>query len=126
MTTAYVDSSVIVAVAFGEAGQADSERHMEQFSDLRSSNLLEAEVRAAYLRTGRRYDAQILSGIRWVMPDRPLTLEISKVLEAGYVRGADLWHLATALHIAADPQVVTFITLDAQQRRVARALRFRA
>ncbi len=126
MTTAYVDSSVIVAVAFGEAGQADSERHMEQFSDLRSSNLLEAEVRAAYLRTGRRYDAQILSGIRWVIPDRPLTLEISKVLEAGYVRGADLWHLATALHIAADPQVVTFITLDAQQRRVARALRFRA
>ena len=126
MTTAYVDSSVIVAVAFGEAGQADSERHMEQFSDLRSSNLLEAEVRAAYLRTGKRYDAQILSGIRWVMPDRPLTLEISKVLEAGYVRGADLWHLATALHIAADPQVVTFITLDAQQRRVARALGFRA
>ena len=126
MTTAYVDSSVIVAVAFGEAGQADSERHMEQFSDLRSSTLLEAEVRAAYLRTGRRYDAQILSGIRWVMPDRPLTPEISKVLEAGYVRGADLWHLATALHIAADPQVVTFITLDAQQRRVARALRFRA
>ena len=125
MTTAYVDSSVIVAIAFGEHGQTDSERHLKQFDDLRSSNLLEAEVRAAFLRTKRRFDAQILSGIRWVIPDRSLTHEISRVVEEGYVKGADMWHLATALHMAANPTEVTFVTLDVQQRGVARSLGFR-
>ena len=51
-----------------------------------------------------------------------LTSEISMVVEAGYLRGADLWHLASALYLTPDPKEVTFITLDERQAEVARGL----
>ena len=43
----------------------------------------------------------------------------------GYVRGADLWHLACALYVAASPGELTFLTLDERQRTVAKALGFK-
>ena len=100
MSIAYVDSSVIVGIAFQDPGWAAAERRLADFSDLRSSNLLEAEVRAAYSRVGIEFDVRVLSGIRWVLPDRPLTPELRTALSAGYLRGADLWHVATALYLA--------------------------
>lgn len=45
------------------------------------------------------------------------------MLEIGYMRGADLWHLANALYIA-PKRDVHFLTLDLRQQSVARALRF--
>jgi hypothetical protein len=54
-----------------------------------------------------------------------LTQEISRVLVAGYLRGADVWHVACALHMSQDPGEVTFLTLDRPQRTVARRLGFR-
>ena len=74
MSGAYVDTSVVVAIAFSEA--------------------------------------------------RPLSEQIARVLEAGYVRGADCWHLATALYIAPDPGEIVFLTLDHRQRDIAKALGF--
>jgi hypothetical protein len=48
---------------------------------------------------------------------------MSTVLDAGYVRGADLWHLAVALFI--DPErEIDFLTLDERQRAVSRKLGF--
>ena len=44
MSIAYVDSSVIVGIAFQDPGWAAAERRLADFSDLRSSNLLEAEA----------------------------------------------------------------------------------
>ena len=88
MSIAYIDSSVIVGIAFQEPGWAAAERRLADFSDLRSSNLLEAEVRAAYSRVGIEFDVRVLSGIRWVLPDRPLTPELRTALSAGYLRGA--------------------------------------
>jgi hypothetical protein len=41
------------------------------------------------------------------------------------VRGADCWHLATALYLAPDPGELTFVTLDAHQQSVAKSLGFR-
>ena len=60
----------------------------------------------------------------WIIPDRPLSPEIGRVLTAGYVRGADCWHLATALYLAEDPSELVFLTLDARQKDVALALGF--
>ena len=125
MSVVFLDSSAILTIGFRQRGGAELEARLQSFSELRASNLLEAEVRSAYIRERRAYNSEILEGINWVIPDRPLTPEISKALEAGYARGADLWHLATALYMAADPTEVTFVTLDQQQRRVARGLRFR-
>lgn len=125
MATAYVDSSAIVAIAFAERGGIEVGHRLDEFTDIRSSNLLEAEVRAAYHRVGEDFDFDVLANINWIFPDRSLATEITRVLEVGYVRGADLWHLASSLYVAADTAEVTFVTLDEQQRRVARALGFR-
>ena len=46
-------------------------------------------------------------------------------LRAGYLRGADLWHVACALYVAPKPSDVFFITLDERQAEVAAALEFR-
>ncbi len=125
MTIAYADTSAIVSVAFGEPGSLAVEQRLREFSLITSSHLLEAELRAAYARNNLRFDPKLIDGILWIAPVRPLSPEISAVLEAGYLRGADLWHVAAALHYARDPREMTFVTLDARQRAVAAALGFR-
>ena len=125
MSIAYVDSSAIVGIAFQDSGCTSMERCLGRFSNLWSSNLLEAEVRAAYGRERKAFDVRVLSGVRWVLPDRPLTTEIASILQAGYLRGADLWHIATALYAAPEPGDISFVTLDDRQRAVAATLGFR-
>jgi len=121
---AYVDTSCLVAIAFGEPqGSATTDR-LKQFDRLFSANLLEAELRGSFLREGVPSDQAMLSWISWVLPDRPLSREITAVLATGYLRGADLWHLACALYLAGAPRDLTFLTLDQRQEEVARKLGF--
>lgn len=124
MTVGYIDSSCLVAVAFGESGYEDLAARMESIDQLYASNLLEAELRAAFHREGIAAGRSILGGISWVMPDRPLSEEISAVLAAGYLRGADLWHLACALYLSPDPAELVFLTADRQQAGVAAIIGF--
>lgn len=119
MKAAYVDTSCLVAVAFGEAGGAALARRLGAYEALFSSNLLEAELRAAFAREELTFDPELLDGVSWVLPDRPLGAEMERVLAAGDVRGADLWHVATALYLAERPGDLDFLTLDARQREVA-------
>ena len=124
MSVAYVDSSALIAIAFNEpTGQAMA-RRLEAFSTLLSSNLLEAELRAACQREEQDFDLEVVAGIEWVLPRRPLTAELAAVMDAGYLRGAELWHVATALFIAHEPGSIAFLTLDRRQRAVADALGF--
>ena len=124
MKVAYVDTSCLVAIAFGEKGAAALGRRLEGFDELLSSNLLEAELRASFVRENVEPDASYLDSIGWILPDRPLSQEMSAVLAAGYLRGADLWHLACALYVVDRPQEMSFVTLDSAQRAVAEALGF--
>jgi len=52
MKAAYVDSSCIVAVAFGEKGSARVRQSLLVYDELFSSNLLEAELRSALKSAG--------------------------------------------------------------------------
>ncbi len=113
-----------MAVAFGERGATALARRLEGFDRLVSSNLLEAEFRAACARESVQLDVAQLSVLAWVLPDRSLTDEIGQVLAAGLVLGADCWHLATALYLAGDPANISFLTLDKRQRDVATNLGF--
>lgn len=124
MSVAYVDTSALVAIAFDESGAAACARRLDSFSRLVSSNLLEAELRAVFAREGHRFAPSLVSGIEWVLPDRPLAREFETALQAGYLRGAELWHVATALYVAPEPRDMAFITLDGRQRTVASALGF--
>jgi predicted nucleic acid-binding protein len=124
MKAAYVDTSCLVAIAFGEAGASTLARRLERFDLLAASDLLEAELRSAFARERVVWEPAALAGLSWVVPDRPLHAEIERVLAAGYVRGADCWHLATALYLADEPATVTFLTLDERLAEVAKALGF--
>ena len=125
MSAAYVDTSAIVSVAFVEAGADEIAHRLRGFRDLMSSNLLEAELRSVCAREGKPFPGDLVSGFSWVPPKRPLSREMRTALRAGYLRGADLWHVACALHVARRPSDVSFITLDERQAEVAASLNFR-
>ena len=125
MTNAYADTSAIVAVAFSQPGAAEIAQRMNDFDRLTSANLLEAETRAAYARENRQFDDAILSRFDWIYPARLLSNEFATILNVGYLRGGDLWHVAVALYFFPDPTEVTFLTLDNQQQAVVAALGFR-
>jgi len=125
VSVAYVDTSCLVAIAFGERGAAPIKRRLREFDELVAANLLEAELRAAFVREGATDAPEALAAVSWVLPDRPLSEEIAAVLAGGYVRGADCWHLATALYVAGTPGDLTFLTLDSAQKRAAARLGFK-
>ena len=124
MKVAYVDTSVLLAVAFAEPEGMSARSRLEGFDLLVASNLLEAELRAALNREDAPADAVLLNRVSWISPDRPLSREITAVLGAGHLRGADLWHLACALYLAPSPRELVFFTLDARQGAVAEKLGF--
>ncbi|MEI8189385.1 MAG: PIN domain-containing protein [candidate division NC10 bacterium] len=125
MTFAYVDSSCLVAIAFDEPGARKLAGRLRRFDRLFASNLLEAELRSALLREKVEGDGEeLLSWMTWVYPNRPLTPEFARIVAAGYLKGADLWHLASALFLAPDPKELTFLTLDARQGEIAGRIGF--
>jgi predicted nucleic acid-binding protein len=126
LKAAYVDTSCLVAIAFGEDGAARLSRRLESFDELFTANLLEAELRATFAREAVPLDPTMLTWVTWVVPDRPLSREITQVLTAGYLRGADLWHLACALFLVESPREIAFVSLDARQSGVAAQLGFRS
>ena len=121
---AYVDSSVLVAVTFQEERSGPWVDLLSGFDRIACSNLVEAEVKSVCNREGIEPDSAFLSNISWIFPTRPLSSEIEQVLATGYLRGADLWHVATALYFAPEPGEISFLTLDIRQRGVAEALGF--
>ena len=125
MTVAYVDSSALVAIAFEEPHASTLAGRMDGFDRLISSNLLEAELRATFVRENLDFQENIVFCIDWILPDRTLTPEFKTVLQAGYLRGADLWHVATALYVSSGLPRLSFATLDERQAVVADALGLR-
>ena len=125
MSVAYVDTSVLVALAFEEPEGTGMRNRLQEFSRLLSSNLLEAELRAACAREACSFSEGLVANLTWVLPDRSLAPELAAALAAGYLRGADLWHIASALYVAPAPGDLCFVTLDERQRSVAATLGFR-
>lgn len=124
MSSAYVDSSVIVALELGEPGSAEVIERLTAFDHLLSSPLLEAEVKSALHREGKALNSAWLRRMVWISPQTGLGAEIGQVLQAGYLRGADLWHVACALFFAERPEILTFATLDGRQGEMASTLGF--
>lgn len=124
MSAAYVDTSALTAIAFGEPGAEALAGRLDGFARLVSSNLLEAELRATFAREKLDFPENVIAGIDWILPDRALAPELATALETGYLRGADLWHVAHALYVTPRPESLSFVTLDARQGAVAEALGF--
>ena len=124
MKVAYVDTSCLACAKLNQPGAAAVSKKLGGFDQLFSANLLEAEIQSVMAREHIAATPDLLKGIRWIIPNRALHAEITKVLSAGYVSGADCWHLATALYLADDVGSMSFLTLDNRQRSVARVLGF--
>lgn len=124
----FVDTSAVVALLFGEEGAARVRTALRGAPTVLASPLLEAELMATIAREGVTADAarSLLVALRWVMPDRPLSAEIGRVLALGHLRGADTWHLATALYLSPRAEELAFLTLDSAQGARAAALGFAA
>jgi PIN domain nuclease of toxin-antitoxin system len=119
MNVVYVDTSAVLAVLFGEATASRVQAQLNESDVVLSSNLLEAELRAAFQREKLEFDEAVLGSITWLLPQRALSAEISTVLAAGYLRGADLWHVACALYADDGGGGIGFVTMDARQEAVA-------
>jgi predicted nucleic acid-binding protein len=121
---AFLDSSAVVALFLGEPAMERVSAALGPVRRAIATPLLEAEVRAVAARERIPADADMFWWLDWIAPTRSLEPEISRVLEAGVLRGADCWHLAVALSITPDPAELLFLTLDERQRHVARTLGF--
>lgn len=92
-----------------------------------SSGLFVAELLASLSREGRSLaDADpMLDAVSLIFVDGSLAPECKEALGQGYVRGADLWHLATALYIGGRQRTeLLFISLDELQKGHAKGLGF--
>jgi hypothetical protein len=113
-------------LALEEARHVELRRALRAYDRLFSANLLEAEVRSALAREGVSDEPlSQLGRLEWVWPKRALTQELVRALSAGFLRGADLWHLASALYLRGSiDEPLDFLTLDVRQGQVASALGF--
>ena len=82
MSIAYVDTSVLTASVFDEPGAATYAQRLDEFVCLISSNLLEAELRAAFAREKLLFQEGAIAGIEWILPTierlLPSSLQCSK------------------------------------------------
>lgn len=125
MSSAYVDSSFLLAIAFGEPNLAGLAERLDRFDAVYASDLVEAEVLSALAREEMVLpEPDSFSSLSWTFPDRPLTPEFQRILKAGHLKGADLWHLACALYLSPAPGDLSFLTLDTRQKRIAAKLGF--
>ena len=100
-TAAYGDGSALLAIALEEPAGPDMAGRLNGFAILLSSNLPEAELRAAFIREGRVFDyATWLSRVFWVFPNHSLVSEMDESLRVRYFRSGDWQHIAMALYAA--------------------------
>lgn len=125
LTAAYIDTSLLIHARFEDVGRRTA-RRIEAYDRLFSAELLLAEMMAF----GRRESVEpslifdAVKGISWILPERPLAGELARIIEQGYLRGADLWHLACACYLSPVPERVAFLTRDSLQHQVAYRLGF--
>lgn len=122
MSVAYADTLVLKAIVFDGPGTAVYSRHLDKFFRVMSSNWLEVELRAAFARENLGFQETAMAGIDWILPNRTLAPEFAVILQAGYLRGTDPWHVATAPCVSLRSGGLSFATLVARKNDVAAAL----
>lgn len=125
MRAAYLDTSALIAVAFEEPGAAHVQNFLEEEPRLVSSELIVAETFSAFVRNDRPLtEARTwLESVNRIPVEGPLDKELTRIFRSSRVRGADAFHLATALWLTGGASLV-FLTLNKQQALAARQLGF--
>jgi predicted nucleic acid-binding protein len=123
LNVAYADASVFAALAFREPEAERLQQRLAGFDRVVTSVFTEAELASALTREDITLEESPLLGVHLIGAPDPLSAEIQEVLAAGYLRGADCWHVAVALNYSPDREV-TFLSLDKAQREVAAKVGF--
>ena len=127
MNSYYVDTSVMVAIAFSEPNASKYKQLLLSAEDVLSSYLLEAEFFSVIAREKAASEIiSYLDNVSFVIPSRTLKEEYKKVFQNGYCRGSDAFHIACALYLDPDSNDLLFLTADEQQRKVALGVGFKA
>jgi predicted nucleic acid-binding protein len=127
VTAAYLDSSFLLAILFAEPRSGTLRRILARFDRVFSSDLLVADCLSAATRERVDPNAALvaLRSVSVVLPPRSLEAEVLEASAHGYLRGADLWHVACALFLAdAARTEFAFLSRDKAQRKVAGRLGF--
>jgi predicted nucleic acid-binding protein len=128
MKRGYIDTSVLVALHFGQAEARRAARILRALDVSISVNLMVPELLATLKREGcPLHEAdRLLARIALYSPTDGLRLQCEAALAAGPLWGADLWHVAAALAIAGPLKrsELQFATFDERQQDVARRLGF--
>ena len=127
MSLAYLDTSFLLSILFNEPGARKLRNLLGGFERVFSADLLLAETFAAATRENIGLDTveTALETISLLFPDRRLKPELREVVPQGHLRGADLWHLANAMFLAAPARLeISFLSRDSAQRAMARRVGF--
>jgi predicted nucleic acid-binding protein len=123
---AFVDTSFLASIVFDEPAAPALIKKLRGHDALFASDLMVTELLAVAVRE-KVPIAAVSATLRMfsiVIPDRSLEPEVREVLSHGYLRGADLWHVACALFLAGgDRSALSFLTRDASQSRIAKVVR---
>jgi predicted nucleic acid-binding protein len=122
----YVDSSIIVSLLLKEKGYHSYRKILENADLALSSSLIEAEVYsvAAREKIPLQKAEEFIQLVSLVIPERSLQKEYFSIFEKNFSRGADTFHLATALYLDPSASELTFMTADKNQGRIAAKLGF--
>ena len=126
MRAAYIDTSLVIGLKFQKPAPATG--RLVQRYELFASELLIAEVLAFGKRESLPEDLllEAVRGLSWIIPEGTISREFRRVADAGYARGADLWHLACACYLSPNTEELAFLTLDERQRSLAARVGFHA
>lgn len=118
MTWIYIDSSVVVASLFDEL--PNNKKIWGSSDNFLSSFILESEVLSTAKREGLDLDLvkKELKKISFVRTES-LLAQLTEIFKVGYLRGADAFHLATAMWIQGKHSGLKFYTLDKRQIAIA-------
>jgi predicted nucleic acid-binding protein len=124
---AYLDTSAFLALVFRQSGYKQIEKILENVEQVLTTDLLMSEATSVFVR--ERGDFEVLKtslgGLLFITAELSVPL-LESVLRAGWLRGADLYHLAAAFWLTdSKPKNIYFLTLDEQQNRVAGKLGFK-
>jgi predicted nucleic acid-binding protein len=122
----YIDASAIAGLLMGEPSAQALLAKVDANSLRYSSPLLEAEVLSVAKRENIGFEsvAEFLDRIVYVQT-QSLRTQLEEVLEVGYLREADAYHLATAVFLDSKRDNLVFVSLDQNQKKLAGRMGFK-
>lgn len=110
---------------FSETGSSRIEKTLHKYSRCLSHHLIEAELRSVGVREEISESEVVayIAPLDLLYPTTEIRNSIRAVLQEGYLRGADLLHVAAAHSLSNTVGVtIAFLTLDKQQGAIASKL----